>query len=137
MIHTRPAQSYPLPNYRTLLKRGCRKKCPQCGEGNLYQRWLKLHEHCSVCGLHYLPDQGDLFGALMFFDRVLFIIPIVVLIYFRLWHPSLALFIVFGALMVFALIFTAPHRNGVSLGIDYRIRRKCGDLADDAHPGKS
>jgi uncharacterized protein (DUF983 family) len=100
---------------------------------------MKLHERCSVCGLRYLPDQGDLLGALIFLDRVLFIIPLIVLIYFRVWHPSLVLFLIFGLALVLVLVFTTPHRNGVSLGIDYRIRRKSGDLADhsetDANDG--
>src|SRR5689334_3309625 len=79
---------YPIPKLRTLLWRGWRKKCPQCGQGALYKRWLTLHERCPVCGLQYLANQGDLFGALMFLDRVLFIIPLIVLFYFRVWHPN-------------------------------------------------
>jgi uncharacterized protein (DUF983 family) len=119
--------SRPLPKLKTLLWRGCRKKCPQCGEGPLYQRWMKLHDHCPVCGLQYLANQGDLFGTLLFLDRILFLIPLVVLIYFRLWHPSQIVFILFGGALLFVLIFTMPHRNGASLAVDYWIRRKNDD----------
>ena len=120
----------PLPRLKTLLRRGWRRKCPQCGQGDLYQRWLRLHEHCSVCGLNYLPDQGDLMGPLMFLDRVLFIVPIILFFYLGVWHPSLTGFIVFNGFLLFLLIYTMPHRNGVSLAIDYLVRRKEGDLAD-------
>ena len=123
-----------IPSLRTLLWRGWCRKCPQCGRGALYQRWLTVHERCPVCGLQYLPNQGDLFGALMFLDRVLFIVPLIVLFYFRLWHPNLVLFILFGAAMVLTLVFTMPHRNGMSLAIDYLIRRKTGDLAEPPPP---
>jgi uncharacterized protein (DUF983 family) len=116
--------SPPIPEFKTLLWRGCRKKCPQCGQGPLYQRWLKLHEHCPVCGLQYLANQGDLFGTLLFLDRVLFLIPLVVLIYFRLWHPNQLVFFVFAGVMLFLLVFTMPHRNGAGLAIDYWVRRK-------------
>ncbi|HKI70184.1 MAG TPA: hypothetical protein VKA67_11385, partial [Verrucomicrobiae bacterium] len=68
----------PIPKLRTLLGRGCRKKCPQCGQGPLFIHWIKMHRNCSKCGLHYLPDQGDLWGPLVFLDRLLFIIPIIV-----------------------------------------------------------
>lgn len=124
----------PIPPFRTLLWRGCRKKCPQCGRGDLYQGWIKLHEHCSICGLRYLPNQGDLWGPLLFFDRVLFIIPLIVVIYFRKFDADLTSLIVIGGAMVGLLIFTLPHRNGMSLALDYLIRRKAGDLSDEDGP---
>lgn len=119
-----------IPKLRTLLWRGCRKKCPQCGQGKLYQGWIKLHARCSVCGLLYLPDQGDLWGPLLFLDRVLFIIPLIVVIYFRQFNSDPWWLIVIGGAMVLTLIFTLPQRNGMSLAIDYLVRRKAGDLSD-------
>ena len=121
----------PIPKFRTLLSRGWRKKCPQCGQGNLYKRWMRLHDHCPACGLKYLENQGDIVGPLMFVDRVLFIVPIIVLIYFGVWRPSLAGLLLFGITTLVLLIFTTPNRNGVSLAVDYLIRRKQGDLAQD------
>jgi uncharacterized protein (DUF983 family) len=122
--------SEPIPKLSTLLGRGVRKRCPHCGRGVLFQRWIKLHDRCSVCGLQYLPNQGDLWGPLVFFDRVLFIIPLIVLIYFRIWHPNWMLFFCVGGAAVFLLMFTMPHRLGMSLAVDYWIRRKWGDLAE-------
>jgi uncharacterized protein (DUF983 family) len=121
----------PMPKLGTLLWRGWRKKCPQCGQGGLYKRWMRLHDYCPVCGLKYLQSQGDLFGPLVLVDRVLFIIPLIVLFYFGVWHPGLAGLLLVGVTAIFLLIYTMPHRNGVSLAIDYFIRRKEGDLADD------
>ena len=126
----------PIPKFKTLIWRGCHKKCPQCGQGDLYQGWIRLHVHCPVCGLKYLPDQGDLLGPLIFLDRVLFLIPMFVLFYFGVWHPKLIWFLLAGGTMMFLLIYTIPHRNGVSLAIDYLIRRKEGDLADHPQPKK-
>ncbi len=123
-------QSLPLPALKTLLWRGWCKKCPQCGQGRLYVRWLKLHEHCPACGVQYLPNQGDLLGPLFFLDRVLFLVPFIALFYFRLWHPSMLLFLLVGALMIFALVFTMPNRNGVSLAFDYYLRRKSDAAAE-------
>ena len=118
------------PKLRTLIGRGWRKRCPQCGQGELYQRWLRLHEHCPVCGLQYLPDQGDLMGPLMFLDRVLFIVPIVVFFFLGDWQPNMTAFMVFCGVLLFLLIYTMPNRNGVSLAIDSLLRRREGDLAD-------
>lgn len=119
---------HPIPRVKTLLSRGWRRKCPQCGQGNLYSRWMRLHEHCPACGLKYLENQGDLLGPLMFLDRVLFMVPTIVLFYFGVWRPTALGFLVFGVGTLFLLIYTMPHRNGVSVALDYLIRRKEGDL---------
>lgn len=123
-----------IPRLRTLLWRGCRKKCPQCGDGALYQGWIKLHEHCASCGLQYLPNQGDLWGPLLFLDRVLFIIPLIVVIYFRQFNSDTRWLLLIGGVMIFLLVFTLPHRNGISLAVDYLIRRKAGDLVASEPP---
>jgi uncharacterized protein (DUF983 family) len=124
--------SEPIPKLKTLLWRGWCRKCPRCGQGALYQRWMRLHEHCPVCGLEYVPDQGDLLGPLIFLDRVLFLFPVIVLFYFGLWHPGLFGFVSLGITGLFLLVYTMPHRNGASLAIDYLIRRKDGELAQGA-----
>jgi len=126
------APQVPLPNLRTLLGRGCRKRCPQCGQGPLYQGWIKLHEHCPVCGLRYLPDQGDLWGALLFFDRILFIVPVIAIFFLRQFDFHTTSLLLLGGSLVFVLIYTLPHRNGMSLALDYLLRRKGGDLSDEA-----
>jgi uncharacterized protein (DUF983 family) len=128
MTANRGAMSEPIPKLTTLLWRGCRKRCPQCGQGALYQRWMKLHDRCSVCGLQYLPNQGDLWGPLVFVDRVVFLIPLVVIFYFLRWQPNLIILALFGGAMLFLLVYTVPHRNGMSVALDYLIRRKSGEL---------
>ena len=54
------------------------------------------------------------------------------MIYFRIYNPYSVWYYVFCATLVVAFFFTLPHRNGMSLGVDYLIRRKHGDLAKDA-----
>lgn len=39
---------------------GLRRRCPRCGEGRLYERYLVLAERCTACGLDYREaDSGD------------------------------------------------------------------------------
>jgi uncharacterized protein (DUF983 family) len=128
-------EKYPLPKLRTLLWRGCRKRCPQCGEGAMYRRWLTLHERCAVCGLEFVENQGDLWGMLLFVDRIIFIIPVIVLIYFRVWHPDLTVFLLFGGVLAFLAVYTLPHRNGITVALDYLFRRK--DFTASSEPSES
>ena len=56
------------------------------------------------------------------------------IIYFRQFASGLTSLLLIGGGMLMLLVFTLPHRNGMSLAIDYLIRRKAGDLADDDSP---
>jgi len=111
---------------KTLLWRGWRKRCPRCGEGPLYRRWLTLHDRCPVCGLRYLADQGDLFGLMVLVDRAFFLIPFITVFCFCLPNPRPWVYLVSCALMIFLLLFTLPNRNGASLAFDYYLRRDQG-----------
>lgn len=110
------------------------RRCPQCGEGALFKGWVKLHDNCAVCGLKYLQDQGDLWAYLVAFDRALFIFPMVIMIYFRLYIPDSSWFYVLVVALLVGFIWTLPHRNGMCLGADYLVRRKWGDLSEAATP---
>lgn len=120
-----------------MLWRGARKRCPQCGEGRIYEGWVKLHEHCPHCGLKLLADQGDLWAYLVALDRALFIFPIIVMIYFRLTLDDPFWFYLVGSVIGLLFVFTLPHRNGMSLGVDYLLRRRHGDLAKPQSHSKS
>jgi uncharacterized protein (DUF983 family) len=120
----------PIPKLRTVLGRGMRRRCPQCGQGKVFKGWLKMHDRCDVCGLQYLSNQGDLWVYLVAVDRALFILPLIVMIYFRLYNPTSVWYYLFCAGLMVGFFYTLPHRNGMSLGVDYLIRRKHGDLME-------
>lgn len=126
----------PVPKLKTVLWRGLRRRCPHCGRGRIFQGWLKLRDHCEVCGLRLLSDQGDLWAYLVAVDRALFIFPLIVMIYFRLYNPNSIWYYVFCGVVVVGFLYTLPHRNGMSLGVDYLIRRKHGDLAPKEAPAE-
>ena len=123
-----------IPSLRTVLWRGVRRRCPQCGQGPVFRHWLAMHDHCAVCNLHYLPDQGDLWAYVVAVDRALFTLPLIAMIFFRLYNPHSVWFYIFSIVLLLAFVFTMPRRNGMCLGIDYWMRRKWGDLAKDAPP---
>lgn len=43
----------------TAMKRGFRGRCPRCGEGKLFRAFLKVDDHCSVCGQDFTPHRAD------------------------------------------------------------------------------
>ena len=38
-------------------------KCPQCGEGKLFGKWLKVADHCESCGEEFHHHRADDFPA--------------------------------------------------------------------------
>ena len=41
------------------IKRGFRGRSPRCGEGKLFRAFLKVDDHCPVCGLDFTPHRAD------------------------------------------------------------------------------
>lgn len=42
------------------ISRGLRGRCPRCGEGRLFQGFLRLRSPCESCGLDFsFADSGD------------------------------------------------------------------------------
>jgi len=45
------------------LARGFAMKCPHCGRGRLFQRFLKVADRCEVCGEDFSAQRADDFPA--------------------------------------------------------------------------
>lgn len=41
------------------LARGAACKCPKCGEGKLFSKWLKVTDACPVCGEEFHHHRAD------------------------------------------------------------------------------
>jgi len=40
------------------------RRCPRCGAGSLFRRWIHLVPDCPGCGLHFEREEGYFAGAL-------------------------------------------------------------------------
>ena len=47
------------PDTWTAVKRGARRRCPNCGEGKLFEGYLKQVEACAVCGERFGHIRAD------------------------------------------------------------------------------
>jgi uncharacterized protein (DUF983 family) len=53
--------------FRWIIACGWKGKCPRCGEGHMFQSWLKVADVCDVCRLDFrfaAPDDGPAFFSL-------------------------------------------------------------------------
>ena len=108
---------------------GLRGHCPRCGQGKLFDGYLKLKPECAACGLDYsFIDAGD--GPVVF---VLLIVGFVVVgtalwmevsyspplwLHFILWIP---LAIAFGLALTRML-------KGVLIALQYRNNARPGEI---------
>lgn len=103
---------------RTALVRGWRKRCPRCGRGAMYSRWISTIDRCSDCG--FVFDRND--GAMWFFinlaDRIVLLV-LIGAIYFGVHrsHPRAA--VILFALVGSAFAWTTPNRWGACTALDY------------------
>lgn len=108
---------------------GLRGHCPRCGEGKLFDGYLKIKPRCAACGLdNSFADSGD--GPVVF---VLLIVGFVVVglalwmevnfspplwLHFLLWIP---LTIAFGLVLTRML-------KGVLVALQYRNNARPGEI---------
>jgi uncharacterized protein (DUF983 family) len=47
-----------------MFRRGLTRRCPRCGSGHLFKRWVSMVPDCPRCGLHFEREAGYWAGAL-------------------------------------------------------------------------
>jgi uncharacterized protein (DUF983 family) len=53
-----------MPSPILMLWRGLTKRCPWCGQGKLFRRWLSLKGRCPRCNLRFEREEGAFLGAM-------------------------------------------------------------------------
>ncbi len=105
-----------------LLRRGLRRRCPRCGDGQLFRRWASLAEDCSSCGLPFEKKPGDIWAFWVLIERLfLGLVLLVIVLGFRsrTWIHLTA----FSTIVVSLFFATLPHRLGMCIALDYFSRR--------------
>jgi uncharacterized protein (DUF983 family) len=56
LVEARPARVF---------ARGARKRCPRCGERDLWVTWFRCKSRCPVCDLRFEQEEGGYLGAMV------------------------------------------------------------------------
>lgn len=108
------------PTFRTAVTRGLRRRCPRCGEGELFQGWNHLRETCPVCGLRYEPRTGDTWFFMYMTTAGMTGVLVVIMFLLRprvLWIGQAIVMVAALVLMGLSL----PFRKGVAVALDYLV----------------
>lgn len=126
---TSPDITKTLPLWRTLL-RGFRKKCPQCGEASIYERYLKPTSSCSSCGTGFDHIRTDDFApwlTLIVLGHLF--VPLVYHLETTYRPPLMLLFPILIPSVILAVLVLLPNFKGAAIAFMWSL----GLRGDEQH----
>ena len=107
----------------SVLSRGFRRRCPNCGAGQLFRSYLKQVEHCKTCSTefgHIRADDIPAYFTVLLVGHI--IVPLAVMLE-QLYHPSqwvhFAIWLPLTLVLTFGLL---PCIKGASVGVMWKLR---------------
>lgn len=113
----------------TGLKRGLAHRCPDCGQGHLYARYLKVDTFCEACGHalgDYPADDGPAYFTILLVGHLV-IAPLLLFPFIWEASPWLVLPLTVLPLAILTLL-VLPRVKGAVIGALWAMRlRKASD----------
>jgi uncharacterized protein (DUF983 family) len=105
------------------IAKGLRCRCPACGKGALYTKYLELADRCPDCGedlSHARADDGPAYLTILVTAKVM---GTLMLLVFETWQPPpLVLFGVFSVGVVTMALYLLPRFKGLIVGVQWAKR---------------
>lgn len=115
-------------SYLKLFARGLTRRCPRCGEWDIFQGFFAHKMECPNCGLNLEPEEGYYVGAMtvnILCAEMMTVLLLVVAVIFT-W-PDLPLYpliaVGIGANLIFPIVFY-PVAKTVWMAIDLAFLRR-------------
>jgi len=105
------------------LWRGFRRRCPNCGEGHMFEGYLKVRDHCPVCRedlSHHRADDGPAYLTILVVGHLM--APGIHIAFTRFRPDPLVLATVFTVACVALSLYLLPRLKGFVVGIQWSRR---------------
>lgn len=113
----------PQRNWKEALLRGAFLRCPACGKGHLFRRYLKVVDHCANCGedfTHQRADDAPPYFTLLIAGHIL--VPAVWYVE-KTWKLSLLTHMLIWTPVTIALCMALlPVTKGAIVGLQWALR---------------
>jgi len=121
----------PMTETSTLLQaltRGLKGRCPSCGQGRLFWKYLKVEPRCEACGhdlARYPADDGPAYFTILIVGHLI----VGPLLFFPIIWQAPAMYMVPGTLIPLAIatLLLLPRVKGAFIGVLYRLGVKEAD----------
>lgn len=114
------------------MQRGLRHRCPACGEGALYRKYLKVNEACPACGHElgeYRADDGPAYFTIILVGHLV-VAPLLLLPW--IWQETAWIVVPTVLIPLTTLtLLLLPRIKGAFIGLLYSLKMK----GDHAAPG--
>jgi uncharacterized protein (DUF983 family) len=132
MNHTALAQSLAVPEHSLLLgiKRGLAHRCPNCGQGRLFSRYLKVEHDCEVCGHElgaYPADDGPAYFTILLVGHLI-VAPLLFFPFIWRWPVAVTLPLTLIPLAGLTLLLL-PRIKGAFIGALWHLRLNKAEAA--------
>ncbi len=122
-----PVSTHPL---LLAFSRGLKGRCPHCGEGRIFYRYLKVSPNCTVCAHdldRYPSDDGPAYFTILLVGHMI-VAPM--LLFPIIWKAPLAL-VIPGTLIPLAALtlLILPRVKGAVIGALYALKVHRADAA--------
>ncbi len=104
----------------TVIGRGLRKQCPQCGSSGLFERWYTLAPACPHCQLDLRSSEGDTWAFMYFSTAALTGLFVVTMFLIRPANTASGRMVILLSAL-FVILGSLPRRKSLALGLDYLI----------------
>jgi uncharacterized protein (DUF983 family) len=108
---------------KTVAGRALRCRCPNCGEGKLFARYLKQVDKCQVCAEefgHIRADDGPAWLSILVVGHIL--VPLAVLLDARTNWPDWMTMTVWPTLAVILTLLFLPMAKGLFIALIWRTK---------------
>jgi uncharacterized protein (DUF983 family) len=103
--------------------RGFAMKCPNCGQGHLFSRFLKVADHCEVCGEDFTPQRADDFPAYLVIVTVgHVVVPAVLAVEMAYAPPAWLQLLIWLPVTLFSALGLLQPTKGAIVGLQWQTR---------------
>jgi uncharacterized protein (DUF983 family) len=108
----------------TGLGRGLAERCPECGEGALFRRYLKVASPCAACGhdnAQYPSDDAPPYFTILIMGHIV-IAPLLLFNFILTWPIGWVIGTTLPAIAILTLLLL-PRVKGAVIGVQWAIHR--------------
>jgi len=104
------------------MARGFAMKCPNCGRGHLFCRFLKVTDTCEVCAEDYTPQRADDFPAYLVIVVVgHIVVPALLAVAIAYDPPAWVQLAIWLPITLFASLGLLQPTKGAIVGLQWQI----------------
>ncbi len=113
------------------MRNGWKRKCPNCGKGNLFNGYLKVRNSCQVCRQefhHHRADDGPAYLTILIVGHLM--APLLHIVFVQFRPEPMVLFTIFAIGTVALSLYLLPRLKGGLIA--YQWAKKMYGFGDGA-----